>query len=266
MSISELQVEKGIKLAVLTRIACDTNNLAIVFIHGFGCAKEDFISAFTDFSLAEFDLVTLDLPGHGQSSKPEEFDYSMSNLARIVLDALEKLAIGDFHLCAHSIGGLIGLEMIKRQSEIVRSFMNLEGNLSPEDCFFTRKIIGYSFNDFVAAGRKSIENELEVSMQAGYIPVSYLESFKKASDTALYCAARSTVSLSDDPHLISQFIGLKSRCYVYGEKNKGKFATERQLLLAGVPVYYVDNAGHAMTEDNPSALNNLLKTWINIVE
>ncbi|MFQ5980851.1 MAG: alpha/beta fold hydrolase [Candidatus Heimdallarchaeota archaeon] len=262
MSTGQLQVENGMQLAILTRIARDTNNLAIFFIHGFGCAKEDFASAFTDSALAEFDLVALDLPGHGQSSKPEDFDYSISNLARIALEALDRLAIGSFHLCAHSMGGLIGLEMIERQPEVVRSFMNLEGNLSSEDCFLTRKIIGYSFNDFVASGRKSIENELERSMQVGYIPSSYLESFKRASDAALYYAARSTVTLSDDPHLMSQFIGLKSRCYVYGEKNKGNIASEQQLLLAGVPVYYVDNAGHAMAEDNPSALNNLLKTWI----
>ncbi|MFX0114718.1 MAG: alpha/beta fold hydrolase [Candidatus Hodarchaeota archaeon] len=266
MSASRIPVKNGIDIALLTRITRATNYLTIVFIHGFGCVKEDFFSAFTDPSLAKFDLVTLDLPGHGQSSKPEDFDYSMRNLARIVLEALETLAIGDFHLCGHSMGGLIGLEIAEQHPEIVRSFMNLEGNLTSEDCFITRKIIRHSFNEFAATARKSIEKELEYSVHAGFFPLSYLRSFKKTSSSALYHAALDTVAKSDDPNLINRFIGLKNQCYVYGRKNKEKFPSEQFLLRANIPVFYVDNAGHAMAEENPSALYILLKNWIIAVE
>ena len=46
------------------------------------------------------------------------------------------------------MGGLIGIEMSESVPERIMSFVNLEGNLTLEDCFFTRKIIEYSYEDF----------------------------------------------------------------------------------------------------------------------
>ncbi|MFX0116622.1 MAG: alpha/beta fold hydrolase [Candidatus Hodarchaeota archaeon] len=257
-----LEVSGSIKLAVRARIAEKTSSPTILFIHGFGCAKETFVNAFTSPSLVNFDLIAFDLPGHGQSSKSEDFTYSMRDMARCTLEILEKLGISNFHLCVHSMVGIIGIELVERTPARVRSFMNLEGNPTLDDCFFTNKIIEYSYQNFVATGRKLIEEELSRLALGDPSIISYLETFKKTSSSALYYAALDTVKISGDSKLISRFMQLKKSCYVYGERNKGKFPAEEKLLSLGVPVYYIANAGHFMIVDNPVELYKLVEKWV----
>ncbi len=259
-------VEQGIRLTVLLRIDETKNNPIIVFIHGFGCTKESFAHAFIDPLLDNYDLIAIDLPGHGHSSKVEEFSYTMVDLAGIVVKALDTLEITYFHLCTHSMGGLIGIEISEAISERVLSFINLEGNLTLEDCFFTRKIIKYPYEDFLSVGRERIEKKLENSVLTNQLSRSFLKSFQKTSNIALYKTAVDTVAVSDNPSLINRFINLKNRCYIYGEKNINEYPAEQILLKLNVPVYYVENAGHFMTEENPKGVHIHLKNWVDSIK
>jgi pimeloyl-ACP methyl ester carboxylesterase len=58
--------------------------------------------------LAEFDLVALDLPGHGASAhRLPGYDYVFADWIHDVLDALDALGWDRAHLLGHSMGGAI---------------------------------------------------------------------------------------------------------------------------------------------------------------
>jgi pimeloyl-ACP methyl ester carboxylesterase len=54
---------------------------------------------------------------------------------------LRELEIERFHLVGHSMGGLTALLLAGEESSPVLSFIDIEGNLAPEDCFLSRQVI-----------------------------------------------------------------------------------------------------------------------------
>jgi pimeloyl-ACP methyl ester carboxylesterase len=61
-----------------------------------------------------------------------------------------------FHLVGHSMGGLTALMLAHKHPDRVLSFVDIEGNIAPEDCFLSRQIIDYPqadaerfFDDFI---------------------------------------------------------------------------------------------------------------------
>ena len=106
-----LPIGKELNVAYTQRVVGKENKPYIVYLHGFGSSREFFRFAFEDHSLSEYSLISLDLIGFGESTKHERFSYEMSNQASIMIQVLNKLEVHSFHLCAHSMGGLVAMEM-----------------------------------------------------------------------------------------------------------------------------------------------------------
>ena len=80
----------------------------IVLIHGFGGDLDLWL--FTQEPLAaNASVYSLDLPGHGQSSKAVE-DGSVAGLANVVAKFMDAVGISSAHLAGHSLGGAIALQ------------------------------------------------------------------------------------------------------------------------------------------------------------
>ncbi len=251
-----LPIGKELDVAYTRRINEEGMKPSVVFIHGFGSSKEFFRFAFDDPSLKEYPLVSLDLIGFGKSTKHENFSYEMSNQAAIMLQVLNQLEIDSFHLCGHSMGGLVAMEMINQSPPQVLSFINLEGNLTLDDCFVTGKILDYTYDEFLDSGRGEFE-QLLIDYP------SYLQEFQKSSSTALHKSADDTVRLSRNPQLLEDYISLPiKKCYIYGENNKGKYPAEQILFNRGVTIFYIAESDHEMAEQNPRHLYSVIQSFL----
>jgi pimeloyl-ACP methyl ester carboxylesterase len=233
----------------------------IVFIHGFGSAKEHFRYAFNSSSLQDFTLVALDLIGFGKSKGPDEFGYSMKDQASIVIEFLDHLGIKTFHLCGHSMGGLVAMNVAALQPQRMLSFIDLEGNLTIEDCSFTGKVAEKTFEEFARTERSKLEKEFKEAGIHDPAMSEYADTFCMASTGALYKSACHTVEDSSTP-LIEKLVQIKNACYIYGEKNRGIYPAENLLRASGVPVFYIEKAGHAMAIENPDQLYHAMKIFI----
>lgn len=76
-------VYKEEKLHIATNIR-DSDPELIVFLHGLGCTKESFSDAWEVESLQAYSLLSIDFLGHGESSKPQDFSYSMEDHAAVI--------------------------------------------------------------------------------------------------------------------------------------------------------------------------------------
>lgn len=65
--------------------------------------------------------VSIDMPGFGLSGRPENFDYSFSNLANFLYKATKALKLKKFHLVVHDIGGPIGFALAARHANRIMS-------------------------------------------------------------------------------------------------------------------------------------------------
>jgi len=83
----------------------------IVLIHGMGSAATAW-KPLTPYLKESFNVITIDLPGHGQTPYIKDQAMDPGTLAEEVVRAIEKeLGVTDFHLVGNSWGGWIALEM-----------------------------------------------------------------------------------------------------------------------------------------------------------
>ncbi|MDQ1428125.1 MAG: 3-oxoadipate enol-lactonase [Acidimicrobiaceae bacterium] len=80
----------------------------LMFLHGFGGAKEDFTEWLDRFAGAGWHAVAFDQRGHGASAKPRgEEHYSLRILEEDVAAVVDQLGWDRFVLFGHSMGGMI---------------------------------------------------------------------------------------------------------------------------------------------------------------
>jgi pimeloyl-ACP methyl ester carboxylesterase len=65
--------------------------------------------------------VSIDMPGLGLSDRPENFDYSFSNLADFLYKAAKALKLKKFHLVVHDVGGPVGFALAARHANRIMS-------------------------------------------------------------------------------------------------------------------------------------------------
>jgi Predicted hydrolases or acyltransferases (alpha/beta hydrolase superfamily) len=95
--------DDGVGLEVLVRGA----GPALVLVHGFGGAKEDFSDQIDDLARDHL-VIAPDLRGHGESDGPEdEARYSLDRFAADLVNVLDHLDIETVLLLGHSMGGMI---------------------------------------------------------------------------------------------------------------------------------------------------------------
>ncbi len=82
---------------------------AVVMVHGLG-ASGHFWQAQKDFLNTDFQVVTLDLPGHGQSAW---MPLTLTEMANDIRQILSTLGLSQFSLLASSMGGLVALELYR---------------------------------------------------------------------------------------------------------------------------------------------------------
>ncbi|MFC1762103.1 alpha/beta hydrolase [Planctomycetota bacterium] len=116
---------------------CET----LLFVHGLGESGASFSEAFQAAELKDINILIPDLLGFGESSTASNNDYSFAGHIASLLDLLAALDISTVHFVGHSMGGDIGTLFCSQYPERARSFVNIEGNLTPQDRFITKRAL-----------------------------------------------------------------------------------------------------------------------------
>src|SRR5437660_2661945 len=116
---------------------------ALVLIHGWTCNLDNWRDQFAAFAKRNR-VIALDLPGHGQSDKPQ-VTYSMDYFARaadaVMRDAKVKRAV----LVGHSMGTPVARQFYRKYPEKTLAIVIVDGALRPfgEKAFMDRLLAGF---------------------------------------------------------------------------------------------------------------------------
>ena len=88
----------------------------LLFIHGFPTSSWDWHLLWPIFSRTHR-VVTLDMLGFGFSDKPENFQYSVTEQAKLIEDVLENMRIDRVSIIAHDYGDSVAQELLVRFEE-----------------------------------------------------------------------------------------------------------------------------------------------------
>lgn len=224
----------------------------IVFVHGLGNGAENFESMCEQPSLSAHRLIAMDLPGCGETPYPSDRTLSIDDLVDLVERFIAELALDPIVLVGASMGGLIALLYAARRPERVCAFVNAEGNLMPEDCMFSRRAIGHTFDEFAREVFPRIKSEVEARGGRGF--VMHRSLLERASPRAYYDYSFQTVLYSDRGGLLERFLALPIHDlhFVYGSLNTGLSYLSR-LRDSRCAMTVIPEADHFMFYDNPAA-------------
>lgn len=242
---------EGVQLNVAA-IHRNGNLTPIVFLHGFGSTKEDYADIVQHAEFAGHPFLAYDAPGCGESQCSDLSSISIPFLLQTALQMLEHFGIERFHLVGHSMGGLTALMLAHQFPERVISFVDIEGNIAPEDCFLSRQIDAYPSDD----PEKFFTAFIERARQApAYASALYSASLRhKVRAGAVRGIFRSMVDLSDNADLMSRFLGLKCpRMFMYGEQN-ASLSYLSHIEAQGVRLAPIPACGHFPMYSNPIAM------------
>lgn len=224
-------------------------NPPILFLHGFGSCKEDLADIILKPDLQQYGYLAFDAPGCGHSDSNNLSATDIPFLVATASAVLEHFKITKFHLMGHSMGGLTALLLARQCPDRVLSFVNIKGNLAPEDCFLSRQISNFPSNDPEAFLDAFIVRTRETKSFASPLYASTLRARVQAG--AVRPIFESMVRLSDNDDLLGMFLSLPCpKMFMYGEENHGLSYLPR-LEKEGVELAQIPESGHFPMYSNP---------------
>ena len=228
----------------------------ILYVHGLGCSSEDFLAMTEQPALQGCRLVSYDHPGCGRSPYDVNHPLNIDCLVEVLEAFVNAMELDGFLLVGGSMGGLIGLLYAERNPDKIKGFVNVEGNLTSEDCIFSRYVVGHSFEHFAEDVFPKIKQGVAARRGRGF--AGHLAVVQRANPRAFYDHSLQLVEYSDDGTLLDRFLALPMEKYfVYGEENRHlKYLPI--LRQSSCHVFEVAQANHFLCYDDPKAFAEIL--------
>jgi pyruvate dehydrogenase E2 component (dihydrolipoamide acetyltransferase) len=239
------------------------DSVPVLLLHGFGADLNTWM--FTQPALAEGrQVIALDLPGHGGSSK--QLDRAdAESLAAIVDHALNALGIERLHLVGHSMGGGVAVSFALRQPERVATLTLISSaSLGPEinaafiDGFLraTRRreaieVLNLLVNDPALVSRTMIEDVLRYKRLDG-VP----EALAAFAEEWFPCG-RQRVALSDAVATLKLPVQI-----IWGREDRIIPVAHAEGLASRLPVHILEQTGHLPHMEKAGEVNRLIKRLI----
>lgn len=230
----------------------------LFFIHGLGCAKENFDDLWNFRRLNSRSALAIDLPGFGDTQVRGDFSYDLRDHAELCRLVLAQLPDFRIHIVGHSMGGAVGLLL----SDIIRyklvSFINVEGNLVSHDSAVSRSIKKITFEQFIKYQLPGMIASCAYSDEPGRRLWANL--IQRADRHGLYLSSRSLTEWSDSGLLLEKFRKLDcKKIYIYGESNSFLTATG---MLDDIPSTSISKSGHFPMNDNPAEFYSVIADFL----
>lgn len=206
-----------------------------VFVHGLGDDTTAWDQLLADPLFRDADVVKVCVPGFGGTPWGGE---CLEDVAQAVWADIDEAGTATV-VVGHSMGGVIVTLMAERASAAVVGVVNIEGNLTEADCFFSARL----------AKTRDIARWLE-----GFAPEQpsrYGGALQKAHPEALQSFARDLVRRSAGNGLLARWRRLSlPKMYLRGTIG---FAPETASALSeDDQVVVVDRAAHWVMDDQPA--------------
>jgi pyruvate dehydrogenase E2 component (dihydrolipoyllysine-residue acetyltransferase) len=236
------------------------NNRALLFIHGFGGDQNSWL-----FNIAELgenhSIYTLDLPGHGASSK-QTAEGSLTELATTINDLMESINLDKAHIVGHSLGAAIAVELAKKFAKRVASLTLLSGagegttvNKDYVEGFIAanrrkemKPYLQQLFADSTLVNRDMVENVLKAKRIEG------AEScLRTIADVAVFGKASVRENLSELTMPIQ---------VIWGKEDLIASVKNMDELPNDISSHIINDAGHMVHMEAASEVNALINNFV----
>ncbi len=146
---------------------------ALVLIHGWTCNLDNWRDQVPDFAKRNR-VIALDLPGHGQSDKPE-IAYSMDLFARAIDAVMRDAKVERAVLVGHSMGTPIARQFYRKYPKKTLGIVIVDGGLRP---FGDKKMREGFVTAFRGPNYKEAGTQMFAAMAGPQLPVESRERIR----------------------------------------------------------------------------------------
>ncbi len=242
---------------------------ALLLVHGFGGAKEDFADHLDALGALGWHAVAPDLRGHGESEWPKGEDaYSFDAFAGDLVDLARGRGWSSFVLLGHSMGGMIAQELVlSPRGSIVDALVLMDTAHGP---------MGWLDRDMLMMGVEVLRNDgvdayVDLTDMLRDADPLVTPAFKRLLDErpgyAEFCDRKARATSADmraammpafvDQRerlpLLASSVRIPTLC-IAGEQDDGFVDHCRAMAdaIPGASLAVIDDAGHSPQFENPA--------------
>ena len=232
---------------------------ALVFVHGWTCNLNFWRMQFPAFA-ARTRVIALDLPGHGESDKPQ-IAYTMELFARAVDAVLRDAGVKRAVLVGHSMGVPVVRQFYRKYPEKTLALVNVDGAFRPF-------VPGAEWEKFVAPMRAPNYKEVAGRMIDGMMPPQQPAALKDEIKTAMlatpqHVAVSAFAAMGDDAiwtedQIKVPVLAVLARSPFWPADNEARF---RQ-VAPDLDYRMWDGVSHFLMMDKPREFNETLAAFL----
>jgi pimeloyl-ACP methyl ester carboxylesterase len=233
----------------------DNKKRSLLFIHGSGTDHTIWIHQYTEMK-CEFNIVALDLPGHGRSEGKGEQD--VSSYVEWVKKVINELNLGTPVLIGHSLGAAISLVFAIQYSDLIFGVVPVGGGVKMpvnEVILSGLKADAAAIIDFIAKFSVSKKNRERLS---GYLS----ECFARVNPDILY-GDFLACNRFDITQEVSQIrIPALMICGTLDKMTPPAMSEFLKDRIPGAMLSFIGDAGHMVMLEEPEAFNGVLRAFV----
>lgn len=238
------------------------NGETVILIHGIGQAMYTFRKNVRVLS-EHCHVISLDLLGHGLSSKPE-IDYTIDDFSKMIVDFMDAMGIEKASLLGFSTGAIIALDVaIKYPEYVKRLFLLTPGGVTRTYPSHIKHCSTPIISDIIFTFfRKSTVKKV---LSKGYYDPTMLKKevirhyFKVLSNKENLDSAMIAYSNWDDSNIGYELSSIQAPSYIFwGEEDTWHPIDMLELYEDALPEVYsatIPSCGHFLHEECPDEIN-----------
>jgi pimeloyl-ACP methyl ester carboxylesterase len=246
---------------------------AIVFVHGnpgFSADWEDLMERVAPFCRC----IAPDMPGFGQSERPDDFDYTVAGYANHLGGVLKKLCVARAHLVLHDFGGPWGLAWALGNSAALASLTLIDTGVLPDYHWhylariWRTPILGEAF--MASTTRFGFHALLKHGNPRG-LPKPFVDAMFDHFDAGTKRAVLKLYRATNHPGEMAEKFGGAFRSWtcpvlvVWGRRDPylpASYAERQREFFAQAQVNVLDDSGHWPFADNPERVAELATPFL----
>lgn len=233
----------------------------LLFVHGLGESGLCFEHLLPHDGLKDRHLLVPDLPGYGRSpwtSRPMSLEDQADHLA----GWLTERGKGDETLTfvGHSMAGVLGVIFAERHPRLLGGLVNVDGNLSSEDCVFSGRAVELPLDRFIEEGFDRLRETVYRRGAKEPAQRGYYASLRLCDPRQFHRNSEELVRISATETLARRMMALTVPVHYVAGIPRGACERSRELLDEhGVSWTAVKPSGHWPFIDQPDRFVEILR-------
>lgn len=242
----------------------------LLLIHGMGANKDEWNRVASHLT-SRHRVIAMDLPGFGDSDKPDDGRYYTPDQVRYLSGFIEALGLEKVHLGGNSMGGRIAAAYAAEHPDKVESLWLLapSGVMGARPSEVLKRLQRGEQLPLVVSNRKDLDESLKLTTEAPpYYPGPVKDAFAESAAENYRLHSRIMAELNQEAAAqplegIAAGLSVPTRI-VWGEKDKLFHHSSAEVLrdiIDGSSVLLVPDTGHLPMMESPGEVAEDYQQW-----